>query len=86
MATNVGALDRLARIAIATGLLYGGLMVAVGSTLGTSLILLASLPAATAIFGTCPFYGWLRINTCQIQPPRRHPEAEAKQPRLSTPG
>lgn len=63
MFNNVGTIDRLVRLVIAGLLLYLGLGVYGGSTLGMGLAIAAALPALTALFGSCVLYGLLGINT-----------------------
>ena len=63
MFNNVGLMDRFIRFAIAGILLYLGLAVYQGTTLGIGLAVFALLPALTALFGSCLLYGLLGINT-----------------------
>ena len=71
MFNNVGLLDRFIRFAIAPALtcqfagilLYLGLAVYQGTTLGIGLAVFALLPALTALFGSCMLYRVLGINT-----------------------
>jgi hypothetical protein len=68
MLTNVGTLDRLIRLAMAGLLLYLGLGVYGGTTLGTVLAIVAIIPALTAVIGFCALYRLLGINTANQQP------------------
>ena len=63
MFNNVGTADRLLRALIAIGLLYFGLTVYPGSTLGTVLDIVGSVALLSSIVGSCPLYGLLGINT-----------------------
>ena len=63
MFNNVGALDRVIRLILAGILLYLGLNVYAGSTLGVGLAVVAVIPTLTAILGSCALYGLLGINT-----------------------
>ena len=63
MFNNVGLMDRFIRFAIAGILLYLGLAVYQGTTLGIGLAVFALLPALTALVGSCMLYGLLGINT-----------------------
>lgn len=64
---NVGNVDRAIRLGIAVLLLYLGLGVYAGSTLGIILAIVALIPLATALVGTCPLYTLLGVNTCQLR-------------------
>jgi len=63
MFNNVGLMDRFIRFVIAGILLYLGLAVYQGTTLGIGLAVFALLPALTALVGSCMLYGLLGINT-----------------------
>ncbi|NEO27181.1 MAG: DUF2892 domain-containing protein [Kamptonema sp. SIO4C4] len=63
MFTNVGTFDRLFRLLIAGALLYVGLSVYAGTTLGIVLNVAAAILALTAVFGFCGLYRLLGINT-----------------------
>lgn len=65
MPINVGGLDRLVRLALAALLLYAGLGLLGGTTVGIGLAIAAAIPALTAIVGICPLYGLLGIKTCR---------------------
>lgn len=71
MVTNVGVIDRLIRVLLAGVLLYLGLSVFAGSTLGLVLTIAAAIPALTAVFGFCGLYQLLGVKTCS----RRSPQA-----------
>lgn len=64
MKTNVGNLDRIARIVLAlvfAALYFTGV---VEGTLGYVLLALGGVFAATAAIGFCPLYSLVGINTC----------------------
>lgn len=63
MFNNVGAVDRLIRLLIAVVLLYLGLLIYDGSTLGIVLDIAGALALLTAAFGSCMLYGLFGINT-----------------------
>ena len=63
MFNNVGIVDRLLRSLVGIVLLYFGLLVYVGSTLGIVLDIAGSIALFTGIFGSCMLYGLLGINT-----------------------
>lgn len=63
MFNNVGIVDRLLRSLIAVVLLYFGLLVYAGSTLGIVLDIAGGIALLTGIFGSCGLYGLLGINT-----------------------
>lgn len=67
MSTNVGMVDRLIRFGLAGVLLYLGLVMYEGTTLGTVLAIVAILPAATGLIGFCGLYRLLGINTANRQ-------------------
>ena len=68
MKKNIGAIDRVIRMALAGGLLYVGLVVYGGSTLGIGLAFISIIPLITAMVGNCPLYNLLGINTYQTNP------------------
>lgn len=63
MFNNVGIVDRLLRSLVAVVLLYFGLLVYAGSTLGIVLDIVGGIALLTGIFGSCALYGLLGINT-----------------------
>lgn len=63
MKKNLGSLDRLVRVAIAAGLLYLGLGVYEGSTLGIGLAVFSIIPLITALVGNCFLYSLFGIST-----------------------
>ena len=63
MFNNECLMDRFIRFVIAGILLYLGLAVYQGTTLGIGLAVFALLPALTALVGSCMLYGLLGINT-----------------------
>lgn len=63
MLTNIGGFDRLVRLVLSAALLYAGLQLYGGSTLGMVLAVAAIVPAFTAIGGFCPLYRLLGIRT-----------------------
>ena len=63
MKKNIGTLDRAIRIVIAGSLLYLGLGVYRGSTLGIGLAIVSIIPLLTSLLGNCPMYSLLKIST-----------------------
>ncbi len=62
MAANVGGIDKVVRIgggAVLVGLAAAGIVGAWGW--------IGILPLATGLFGVCPAYGLLGINTCPMK-------------------
>ncbi len=62
MKSNVGGLDRSLRIAAGAGLLVATAMGAIGMW-----GLVGIVPLATGLFGYCPLYGLLGLNSCPLQ-------------------
>ena len=65
MNKNVGIFDRIIRVAFAGILLYFGLGVYAGLTLGIGLVIVSIIPVVTALLGSCPLYNLLKISTCE---------------------
>ncbi|MEM7760437.1 MAG: DUF2892 domain-containing protein [Cyanobacteria bacterium P01_A01_bin.40] len=65
MNKNIGILDRIIRVVIAGILLYLGLGIYVGSTLGIGLAIVSIIPLITSLLGSCPMYSLLGVRTCQ---------------------
>ena len=65
MKKNVGRLDRVIRVTIAVSLLYLGLGIYGGSTLGNGLGIISTIPFMTALLGNCPLYSLLGISSCK---------------------
>ena len=63
METNVGTLDRIVRVVIGLALIA----VALGYVPGYQTIWawIGVIPLLTGVFGTCPAYSMLGINTCK---------------------
>lgn len=59
MNNNVGSADKIIRIII--GLVIGGLGIYFQSWWG----LIGLIPILTAIFGFCPLYSIIKVNTCK---------------------
>ncbi|WP_374403434.1 DUF2892 domain-containing protein [Niveibacterium sp.] len=62
MAANVGGIDKVVRIgggAVLVGLAAAGIVGAWGW--------IGVVPLATGLFGVCPAYGLLGINTCPMK-------------------
>ena len=68
MKKNLGAIDRVIRIAIAGGLLYLDLVVYRGSAIGIELAIVSIIPLVTAWLGNCPLYNLLGISTHKANP------------------
>ena len=62
MKTNIGSMDRMLRIVV--GLALVGL--AVTGTVGWW-GWIGAVPLLTGLFGTCPLYSMLGINTCGLR-------------------
>ncbi len=67
MFNNVGKVDRLIRLLLATVLAYLGLLIYSGSALGIGLTIGAVILAITALAGSCLLYGLFGINTRNLQ-------------------
>jgi uncharacterized membrane protein YgdD (TMEM256/DUF423 family) len=67
MFNNVGTVDRIIRILLATALAYFGLIIYSGSALGIGLTIAGVVLAITALAGSCMLYGLLGINTRKPQ-------------------
>lgn len=65
MKTNVGSLDRLLRLLLASVLFYLGLFLYNGTGLGIGLIVAGSVSLVTALVGFCGLYSLLGIHTNQ---------------------
>lgn len=65
MKTNVGLLDRLIRLVLASVLFYLGLFLYSGTTLGIGLVVAGSVSLVTALLGFCGLYRLLGIHTNQ---------------------
>lgn len=65
MATNVGWLDRLLRLLVASVLFYLGLFLYSGSPLGMGLVVAGGVLLLTALVGFCGLYRLLGIHTNQ---------------------
>lgn len=65
METNVGWLDRLLRLLVASVLFYLGLFLYSGSPLGMGLVVAGVVLLLTALVGFCGLYRLLGIHTNQ---------------------
>jgi len=65
MKTNVGSLDRLIRLLLASVLFYLGLFLYNNSTLGVGLVVIGGVLLITALIGFCGLYRLLGIHTGQ---------------------
>jgi uncharacterized membrane protein YgdD (TMEM256/DUF423 family) len=63
MFNNIGTIDRLIRLILASVFFYLGLLTYSGSALGIGLTIVAIVLTATALAGSCLLYGLLGINT-----------------------
>ncbi len=72
MNSNVGSVDRIIRIVIGA-ILVGwpwigrGMALGMGGPLHWIAIIVGVTLIATAIFGTCPIYSILGVNTCKLK-------------------
>lgn len=69
MQTNLGLLDRLIRVLLASVLLYLGFFLYNGSALGIGLLVAGSILFVTALVGFCGLYRLLGIHTNQPNEP-----------------
>jgi hypothetical protein len=67
MKTNVGALDRVIRLGLASVALYLGLFLYGGSALGMGLVVAGGVLLATGLIGFCGLYSLLGIRTSQTR-------------------
>ncbi len=65
MKTNVGLVDRLIRLLLASVLFYLGLFLYSGSALGIGLLVVGAILLITALIGFCGLYRLLGIHTNQ---------------------
>jgi hypothetical protein len=63
MFNNVGTIDRLIRLVLASVFLFLGLYTYAGSTWGIGFDVLGAMAFLTGLFGSCALYGLLGINT-----------------------
>lgn len=64
MTRNVGGIDRILRIVIGLALILGFVLNAEASY--RWLYLIGLVPLLTGVFGTCPLYSLLGVNTCRL--------------------
>lgn len=64
MATNVGTIDRALRVLLGLALIALALGL-FGAQSQTTLGWIGVIPLATGIFGTCPVYSMLGLDTCK---------------------
>ena len=67
MKTNVGSLDRLIRLLLASVLFYLGLFLYSGTGLGIGLVVAGGVLLVTALVGFCGLYSLLGIRTSQTK-------------------
>jgi amino acid transporter len=65
MKTNLGSVDRLIRLLLASALFYLGLFLYSGSALGIGLVVAGGILLVTALVGFCGLYRLLGIHTSQ---------------------
>lgn len=70
MKTNVGAVDRAIRLALAAVLMYLGLVLYSGSALGIGLLVAGAVLLVTGLVGFCGLYSLLGLRTNQSQEPQ----------------
>ena len=75
MKHNMGKTDRTIRITLAAMFVYAIITRSVGGPIAVILGVLAVMLGGTAVFGYCPPYAWLGINTCKCG---EHGEEKAK--------
>ncbi len=63
MFNNVGTVDRIIRLVLASALAYFGLIIYSGSALGIGLTIAGAVLAITALAGSCMLYGLFGINS-----------------------
>jgi hypothetical protein len=66
MTINVGSIDRLIRLLLASVLFYLGLFIYSNTPLGIGLIIVGSLSLVTGLVGFCGLYSLLGIRTKSI--------------------
>lgn len=64
MTRNVGGIDRILRIVIGLALILGFILNTEASF--RWLYLIGLVPLVTGLFGTCPLYSLLGVNTCKL--------------------
>jgi len=65
MNTNVGEIDRLIRLLLATALFYLGFFLYGGTGLGIGLVVMGGVMLVTALVGFCGLYQLLGLRTNQ---------------------
>jgi hypothetical protein len=70
MKTNVGSLDRLIRLLLASVSLYLGIFLYSGSALGIGLMVAGAVLLVTGLVGFCGLYSLLGLHTNQFQEPQ----------------
>lgn len=63
MFNNLGLVDRIIRLILASILAYFGLLIYSGSALGIGLTIAGAVLAISALAGSCMLYGLFGINT-----------------------
>jgi amino acid transporter len=69
MKRNVGLIDRLVRLFLASALFYLGLFLYNGTALGVGFVVVGTIVLATALVGFCGLYRLLGIQTNQASEP-----------------
>lgn len=67
MSTNVGMIDRLARLAIGLVLIAYAIPNGFSPSGWNWLGWIGAVPLATAIFGVCPLYSLIGLSTCPMK-------------------
>jgi hypothetical protein len=68
--TNVGSVDRIARIAVGILLIAFAIPVGFPQTAWNWVGWIGVVPLLTAFFGVCPAYSLFGISTCETRQPR----------------
>ncbi|MCZ7660577.1 MAG: DUF2892 domain-containing protein [Xanthobacteraceae bacterium] len=67
MASNVGTIDRIARVVIGLVLIAYAMPLGFPQTGWNWVGWIGVVPLATGIFGTCPLYSLLGLSTCPMK-------------------
>lgn len=68
MSTNMGSIDRVARVVVGLALIAYAIPLGFAPTGWNWLGWIGVIPLVTAVFGFCPLYVLLGVSTCPMRP------------------